>query len=338
VEEPFVIADLAITVRNLRPDEYDAIYRDCQGLQDVEYMHAWQIAHVCRAIIELNGVDLRDVQFVEDEEPDPTRKDKTKLVKSELHSYLRKNVCRSWGREVVFIVYRKIADAIEAAEKKSQEGITFRIPDEVPEDKFRRLIGEAKALEDDVPERIRTSVLADHGYMSRTTAEELQKADEKLSEVAAAQEPTPSSEAPTGALEEEPEAPLKEIGPPSPARMAAILRDRVPMNQQPGANIPLSQPLQREAQQVTAQPAQPALPVHATPQASLSGRAASLAALEVNADTIGALEGSSQLPQVPASIPEIRLGSSPKLDPKAVAGIMDTPPQGGINPRFKPSR
>ena len=337
VEEPFVVAGVAVVVRNLRPDEYDAIYKECQGLQDVEYMNTWQLGHVGRAIVELNGVNLRDVQFVEDEEPNPKQPGKTIMVKLELYGWLLKNVVGTWGREAIFIAYRKVADAIEAAEKQSQAGITFRVADESSEEKFRRLIAEAKEIEGDVPERLRDSILADNGFMTRTTAEELQKADEKLAAVV--QEPSPAPAPVQQAPQEAPEAPVEapEAGPPTPARMAEILRQRVPMNQQPGVSAPMpTTQATREAPQVNIRPNQPPIPTNATPQGKLSGRAAETAALEADADMIGALEGSSQLPKPTTAIPEIRLGSQPKIDPKGAIGIMETPPAGGINPRFRP--
>lgn len=184
VEEPFVVGDMSVVVRNLRPDQYDAIFKECQGLSEIEYLNTWQMAHVCRAICEINGQDLRDVQYVEDEEPDPKRAGQTKAVKLELHSWLKKNVLATWSREAVYIVYRKVADAIEAAEKKAQEGITFRVDEESPEDKFRRLIGEIKEIEGNVPERILDTVLKDAGYMRRATMEEIEAVEQKLAKVA----------------------------------------------------------------------------------------------------------------------------------------------------------
>lgn len=333
VEEPFVVADTSLVVRNLRPDEYDSIYKECQGLQDVEYMNTWQLGHVCRAIVEINGVDLRDTQFVEDEVPDEKRPGKTRTLKLELHDFLRKNVCSTWGREVLFIVYRKVADAVEAAEKKSQEGITFRIADESAEDKFRRLIAEAKEVENDVPERLRDGILAEHGYTRRSTIEEYQKAEEKLSSVAE----TPVAETPV--VEEppveEPHVEPPQAGPPSAERLAHLLRTRVPMNQQPAEEampMPQTTPIQP---QITAQPQAGPPPTPSATQASLSGRAAEYAALETSADSVGVLSG-APLPVKATEVPELRLGSNPKMDPQAAIGIIDTMPQGGINPRFRP--
>ena len=62
VEERFTVGDCEVVVRNLRPDHYEDILADCKGLDDVGYLNAFQIGHVSRAIIELNGQDFRDVE------------------------------------------------------------------------------------------------------------------------------------------------------------------------------------------------------------------------------------------------------------------------------------
>lgn len=348
-EESFVVGDTSVVVRNLRPDQYDAIFKECQGLADVEYLNTWQMAHVCRAICELNGQDLRDVQYVEDEEPDPKRAGQMKLVKHELHAWLRKNVISTWAREVVYIVYRKVADAIEAAEKRAQDGITFRVDDESAEDKFRRLIGELKELEAEVPERILDTVLKDNGYMRRATMDEIEVAEQKLAKVAEKIEQTKA-----GAPEEAPAAPPVETsqaptvpesapvpaqrtqaGPPSPERMAQLLRQRQPMNQQPEA-ASMPQPSAQAQSPVPAGPPQSAPPVHAVPQAALGGRTAEHAALEGGFPDFPPGTPAPVNLQPQPTVPEVRVGSGVKLDPNAAQTILDTPPVGGINPRFRP--
>lgn len=346
VEEPFVIGDTSIVVRNLRPDQYDAIFKECQGLSDVEYLNTWQIAHVCRSICELNGQDLRDVQYVEDEEPDPKRNGQMKPVKLELHSWLRNNILNTWSREVIYIAYRKVTDAIEAAERQAQNGITFRVDEESAEDKFRRLLGELKEVEGDVPERILETVLKDNGYMRRATVEEIEAAEQKLAKVAEkiGQTSVPQ-EAPAKPQEAlAPEAPKSsepaptaeqrtQAGPPTAERMAQLLRNRQPMNQQPEAP-----PVPQVAVQapILASPPQPAPPAQAVPQASLGGRSAEHAALEGGFPDLPPGTPAPVNLQPQATVPEVRIGSGAKLDPNAAQAIIDTPPVGGINPRFRP--
>jgi hypothetical protein len=80
-----------------------------------------------------------------------------------------------------------------------------------------------------------------------------------------------------------------------------------------------------------------AVPVNATPQSALSGRAAEQAALEgAFADSSANVTAPVNL-QPQGAVPEVRLGSAPKLDPAAAQAILDKPPTGGINPRFRPS-
>ena len=341
VEEAFVIGDVSVVVRNLRPDQYDSIFKDCQGLSDVEYLNAWQSAHVCRAICELNGQDLRDVRYIEDEEPDPKRNGQMRPVKHELHAWLLKNIVSTWSREVVYICYRKVADAIEGAEKRAQEGVTFRVDDESPEDKFRRLISEIKDVEGNVPERILDAVLKEHGYMRRATIEEIEAVEKKFAKVAEKVdqiEPAPADPAP----QEVPAAKVAEVdpaqraqaGPPSPERMAQLLRQRQPMNQQPAA-VPVPQ-ASSEQVPVVAGPSQAPLPAQAVPQAALAGRTAEHAALEAAHLNLPPGTPAPVNLQPQATVPEVRLGSGVKLDPAAAQAIVDTPPVGGINPRFRP--
>lgn len=331
VEEHFVLENTSLAVRNLRPDQYDAIFKECQGLADVEYLNAWQMGHISRAICEINGIDLRDVTSIEEEEPDPKRPGHTRMVKLELHAWLKKNLLATWARESLYICYRKVADAIEAGEKKAQEGITFRASDESAEDKYRRLVGELKEVEEDVPEKILDGILRENGLMRRSTQEEVEAAASKLAslkETLPADEPVPSR---VDTVEDEVEsvqvaapapAPERKAGPPSPERMAQLLRNRVV----PPAPV-------AEVAPVGAQPSPE--PVETSPVPSVMSRTAELAALE------GSF-GSDQIPTAPVNlqpqgqVPEIRLGSAPKLDPQAATALVDTLPKGGVNPRFRP--
>lgn len=344
VEEPFVLGDISLVVRNLRPDQYDAVFKECQGLSDVEYINTWQMAHVARAVCELNGVDLREAQFIEDEEPDPKRPGQNKTVKLEVHNWLRKNLLSTWSREAIFICYRKVSDAIEAAEKKAQEGITFRIPDEDAEERARRLIGEFKEIEDAVPPRILDALLADNGLVRRSTQEELDAANSKLAEVTPAEDaPTEDSSVPAPEPEPTPDPVVeqrKTAGPPTPERMAQLLRNRVPMNQQPEmVDSAGAAPSPQETFQPTGvhtPPTQPPIPTHAVAQSALSGRAAEMAALESLPGMADPLPTTAVNLQPQDTIPEVRLGSSPKLDPAGIQTILDAPPVGGINPRYRP--
>lgn len=340
VEEPFVMGDVSVVVRNLRPDQYDSIFKEVQGLSEVEYLNAWQIGHVSRAVCELNGVDLRDTQYVEEEEPDPKRPGQTKTVRTELHTWLYRNVLSTWSRETLYICYRKVADAIEEGEKRAQEGVTFRTSDETPEDKYRRLMGELKEIESEVPPKILDAVLRDNGLVRRSTMEEIEAAQSKLSKIheadrearQASSEPAPEPPTvqamPVRQAEEAPSAPTTS-GPPSADRVAELLRNRVPMNQV--ANPIVADPPRADPTWTEEAP-RPA----PTPAPVPRGRSSELAALE------GGLGLPDDLPTAPVNLqgsnerPEIVLGSNQPRDPHLAKTVLDTPPSGGINPRFRP--
>lgn len=318
VEEPFVVDDVSVVVRNLRPDQYDSIFKECQGLADVEYLNAWQMAHVSRAICEINGLDFRDVTTVEVEEPDPKRPNQTRTVKVELHSWLQKNLLAGWTREVIYICYRKVSDVIEAGEKKAQEGITFRVADETNEDKYRRLLGELKELEEDLPEKMVDNILRDNGLSRRSTANELEAVQTRLSNLSKEQEPVQEQEPVVVQTEPPvqtiPEVPPPTSTPPSADRIAELLRNRTPLNQ------PVN-PIVREPEQE---------PVVQAPR-----RTAELASIEGDVTvTSRPIDAVNLQPQ--DQRPEIVLGSRPRLDLAEAQKNLDKPPTGGINPRFRP--
>src|ERR1700744_3789741 len=69
VEEAVTIDDCAMVLQNLAPEDYNLIVQETADLEGAEYLHAYQIAHVSRSVVEIEGVDLRDVQFIEDDVP-----------------------------------------------------------------------------------------------------------------------------------------------------------------------------------------------------------------------------------------------------------------------------
>ncbi len=188
VEERFPLDDLELVVRNLRPDEYEALNSDVKDLDGLEYLYGFQLGHVKRAIVEMNGTDLRDVQYVEDEEDDPKKPGTTRTVKLELADWLLKNYLCTWSKEAVFVAYRKVEDAVAQAEKKAKNGIEFLTPDETDEDRFRRLAGELKELEDALPAKLVDHVLDQNGYMRKSTADEVKRAMETADRIAREEE------------------------------------------------------------------------------------------------------------------------------------------------------
>ena len=108
VEEAFSLEGCDFVLRNLRPAEYAAVIQDCADLEDVAYLNRYQMAHLCRSIVEIDGVDLRDVTLVQVDE-------KTKL---ELHQYLMDHVIATWSKEVLYVAFRKFGDVVETPPEK----------------------------------------------------------------------------------------------------------------------------------------------------------------------------------------------------------------------------
>ncbi len=225
-EEPLTLGDCELVLRNLRPDEYEQVLTECAELDQLEYVNVFQKAHVSRSICSINGIDLRDVDFIEDEEPEP-KTGRMRNVKVELHAYLRKNVVDTWAKEVLFVAYRKFGDVVAEAERKSRDGIVFRTADETPEEKYRRLLGDMKEAEAEVPQELVERILDDAGYMVKR-----QINVEKLVEAASVGDPLPDPEdtQPTATAMPVPE-PQETVR----TDPAALMRQRVPMNRAPGA-------------------------------------------------------------------------------------------------------
>lgn len=348
VEERFTIGDCDVVVRSLRPDEYEALITDCKGLEDVTYLNTFQMGHVNRALVELNGVSFRDVQFVDDEEPDPKKPGQMKPVKLELHRWLEKNVLNSWGKEALYVAYRKVADAVEKAETQSQEGIQFLTAEETPEEHFRRLVGEMVALQEDVPTLIVERVLDENGLMLKTTAEEVKRAMEAAGNLAWEEIQKQKAEAAAAQVVEtapppvEAPAPAPLVESPSPAD---LMRRRQPLNTGRVEAPPTqAQPVLPASRQPPAPPPE-ATPVGAIQGPPLTGsaatRSAQMAALEAEADMVGALSDGppegfdpSLRPQI---IPILERRQEPG-DPNAAAKIIDQPPRVGLNPHYRPQR
>jgi hypothetical protein len=347
--------DCEVVVRNLRPDEYEAIHAEIKELDGMAYLFGFQLGHVKRAIVELNGQDFRDVQFVDDEEDDPKKPGQTKMVKLELSAWLAKNILSSWGKEAVYITYRKVEDAVARAEKRAKDGIEFITPEESDEDKYRRLLGELKEAEASLPDKLVENILDEKGYMLKTTAEEAKRAMERMDAIArenaakaAPPQPQPV-QAPVPVQAQQAPAPHPVQQAPAPTTgpdLEALMRGRQPMNQMV-EDVPqpvIISPMPRYAPVPAGKQSPPPENVHPSLQGAIAGpalhgsaaiRGARQAALEADADQVGALEASTgQLPPKPAEIPILERRQDP-IDPKVAAAMIDRKPQGGLNPHYR---
>jgi hypothetical protein len=326
---------------------------------------------VKRAIVELNGQDFRGVEFVEDEEEDPKKPGVMRPVKLELADWLEQNYLSTWGKEAIYVVYRKVEDAVARAEKKAQTGVEFIAPDESAEDRLRRVVGEVKDLSENLPNKLVDYILDENGLMLKSTAEEVKRAMEAVAQVprnvvqtttaeGTPQTPVTDSAGNTYVAVQVPSAtPIITPPPQAPPQAApaqvmpdpeALMRGRQPMNQ---ADTDVPQPfIVSPGQRPNTVPAGPRPPgpppadqVHpplhtvGIPGPAVHGsaaiRGAKAAALEEAADASGALATPGTLPSKPTDVPILEKKMAP-VDPRGAATVMDPKPKGGINPHFRP--
>ena len=324
VEEPVTIDGCELVFRSLRQDEYEAIILETKDIADVEYLHAYQKAHVSRAIVEINGENLRGVQFVESEDEDPKKPGRTITTNVPLSDWLTRNVLNSWGREAIMAAFRKLSEIVEEADKRAKSGIVFRIPEETEDETYRRLLGELRALESEIPADLSVRILGEFGYQHKTTEEEVKAAVERLNQTVA---PEPAEvEAPP-----EPVAPVP-VSQPTPED---IMRARTPLNRVVESRPPVDRTLPSTQNELSSDFRRKS--VDSNEPAARPSRTAQIADLEGG---VGALA----LPPTEAVPPPLRSSTEvavlerkgDALDPRAAAGIIERPPTGGINPRYKP--
>jgi hypothetical protein len=345
-EEPFTLkgatpdGDCEIIVRNLLPHEYEAILTECKELDELQYLNSFQSGHVCRALVEINGTDFREVKYVEDEVDDPKKPGQTKTIKVELHKWLNDNIVSTWSKEALFVAYRKVGDVISKAEQQSKEGVVFSTPDELPEEKFRRLLGEVKELEEDMPPALLDKVYEEHGLLKKSTAEEIRSTQERMDALKREQEAKEREAAVVPEASREPEvtpvvsAP-RVVPPEAPVEASkaaivdhsALMRARQPLNRTvDSSTIPTSVTLLQQPSEVPVKP---------------TGRMAEYETLMGEQAKLGLDTGIPE-GQVVATLPtrneDVAELSKPaeRFNPKAAVGIVDQPPAGGLNPRFRP--
>jgi hypothetical protein len=314
-EVDFNLDGMDLVIQNLRPDQYVSANTDSKELEDIEYLTEWRRSHICRAIVEIDGVNLRDVDYIEDEVEDA--EGKPKRARFERHVWVRDNIVGAWGKEAVDVAFRKFTEVVEKAEKKAADGVVFVHPDESAEDKFRRLLGEALEVSNDVPDGIVSKIYEDLGLISKSTVLELEQTRARLNDVRAA------VEAPVV----EPVAVVKESTAPVPAAPVPSHIRRTPLN--------------RTAPVVEVVPAHVTPPAEVGPAIPLRGRAAEYAALEQTAmEAITTMGGAVDAPApqlsgstsvaTPAQLQRLKEAN---LEPL----LIDQPPTPGINTRFRPA-
>ncbi len=200
VEEPLTLGELSIVLRNLRPDQYTAIYEENKEREGIDSLFNFQKSHVCRSIVEINGIDLRDVTLVEVDEPikdpktqeyviDPaTNEPKTKKVRLERHDYIRQYVLDGLTKEPLLTVWRKFNDVLKLSEDKAKDGVKFVLPEMTPEERLREALGQVREVIDEVPAAMAEQALEEAGLMRISTADEIKRAMEATDRLAREQE------------------------------------------------------------------------------------------------------------------------------------------------------
>ena len=385
VEEAVTIDGCSLVLQNLAPEDYNQITEETSDLDGAEYLYTYQIAHVSRSVIEIEGVDLRDVQFIEDDVPvgaytlsatvsneakankakaalaelgvvltvePPDESGEVKTVKLEKAEWLKQRVA-SWGREALLVAYRKYAELVIKAEVKAKEGVQFQLPDESSEDKYRRLLAEAKELEADLPDDMIRKILEDIGYSPMSTEAELDQikenarifAEEQAARVRAAEqaqepeeqeEPEPSLLAALPLRSRQPLPPELQPDPEVAVRAAGasrqvaaeLMRSRQPMNQ---GDFTAPVPVVPKSDSVRA-PSQ----IREAATTVSSDRAAEIAALEaqLDPDLLGAVEEQRAV-QLTKGVAELNRPQA-AVDGRGVKSILNKPPAVGLNPKYRP--
>lgn len=340
IEDEFTLMGMTLVLRNLRPSELQAIVQEVEGLDDAEYLFEFQKSHVCRSLLQVNDIDLRGVEFVEDEVPqgawtltvlapdEATASQvkeaalkarcqatvqppdgETRSVVLELPEWLRKNVVSTWSREVVSTTYRKFAELLVKADEEATKGVSFSIPEETAEERARRLVGELKEVEGEAQREILAKILDEAGYAFKVDQDQkaAQAAVDRLDQIVP--EPQPQQPDPT-----------------------QLMRDRTPMNR--AAPPQEASPTVQPQPQPDRAPSQGQAPP--TSMARQSKRSEEIAAMEQEPHALTAVEPPQPgQPRLRRAGAEIR--SSP-LNPQEVRNILDQPPTGGLNPKWKPSQ
>lgn len=333
VEEPVTIDGCSLVLRSLRPEEFEAAVMAAQEFEDLQYLNAFKKEHLNRSIVEVNGESLREYDFVEVEleETNPeTGAGVAKTVALERHKFISEYVLSTWSREAVDTVFRKFNDVVAKAEKAATEGVTFTVPEEIPEEIYRRLLQEAKELEGQIPFELVGRILDEVGYVSKSSKEELESADSKLAQVPPGEQVVPPEASQTVSRSLPPTTPL-----PDPRTLVAA---RVPLNQR-AVSLPVpapsQEPIPASPRGAVPPPELQVRPVIPVSPAALK-RAQELQAIEalgpVPLEDTHTVQGVSRLADGVAELREPMAG----IDQKAAERIFEQPPVAGINPRYRP--
>jgi hypothetical protein len=321
IEEEISVEGCPVVLQSLTPEQHIDIDQEIRDLDGMEYMQAMAMANVCRAIVSVDGIDLRDVEYVEDTAPSgsfvlnaavsdastaqkaiqalsevgvnevslipPDAEDGTRNIVFPRHEWVR-DLIRNWSREAINVTNLKVLELLVESDRRARDGIKFQSENETVEDRFRKALAEAKTLEETLPRELIVKVLDDAGYIAKTQAAEFAKADERLRSVV--QSP------PTEATED------------AKTRAAEAVKSRTPLNREPIAVAPIVAPTRRGAE-----------------------------IAELESSVAPGLTEQQMAPRTASQqeIPEL-IRKQPTVDGSKVSQILDRPPTAGLNPRYRP--
>src|SRR5688572_9240673 len=315
VEEVARIAGLDLVFSSLVPEAYNAILEELEDVPEKSYALCYQIEHVCRSIVQVDEQSFRGVKFieVEGEQGGPP-------VKVELHQWLRDNLVATWSREMLTVAFRKVMDAIKAAEDRAYDGVQFRVADETDEEKYRRVLGELKEAGAELPEDLREAILKEEGLSTGTSKADLQDLESRV-RTWTEPEPEPPPPEATPDPRSAPIEPSPAATRPEPVRVpqqlltAAEAPTAVPTTRTPLNRTPIQEPVPAHPEDgvVMANRRSPAPPPDQVHDLS---RTARVAALEDSAAEFVVLE------------------RQPPKDAEQTKAILERPPVVGVNPRY----
>lgn len=155
VEERFMIRDIEVCMRVLSPKEELEIQRWAQqniitaseaerendNSLAVEYLNRFKLGCVARSVVEINGVDLRNEEFVTTGEVLANGKPvKVKRVEAIVE------LIEGWPRPLLTAVFRKFNEIMERCELQSDKSIEFNPPD--IDSEIQQLLSRLQTLEE----------------------------------------------------------------------------------------------------------------------------------------------------------------------------------------------
>lgn len=339
-EDSVTIDGCSLVLQSLTPEMHAAIQAETDDAEEGIFDTGFQIATICRAIVEIEGQDLRNVDTVEDDVPDgeyllnmtvateakalairdalkgervdvqivPPGGERTVLL--ERHEWLRRQLA-TWSREAISVAFRKSLDVVAMGEVKSSQDVKFTYVGETNEEKYRRLLIDLKEIEASLPEELVVNTLAEIGYLLKASTQELEEASSTLGEIAKQPQPEepPRKASQDLVIASEPPVPIQ-LKPVEARDLEALMQERVPMNL-PREDVPVQAPEQLKGM----------TEVRAARLAEIAG------AEELYKNAHVFHQGSTVLSH-PVTVP----------DPEELTAVLDQPPVGGINPRFRRSK